>query len=146
MMFFLSKGFRVDCARPSRPWPIDPGRERPRHGHLRRRLARPSDTLDLKNAVHVGHSTGGGEVARYVAGAASGRVAKAVLISAVRPDHVKTDQQPRRRAEGVFDASATAGRRPTGRNSTSIHAAILRLQPAGREGVGSDRETGGGRG
>ncbi len=56
--------------------------------------------LDLHNAVHVGHSTGGGQVARYVAryGQPQGRVAKAVLISAVPPLMVKT------RAESGRDA------------------------------------------
>jgi len=48
--------------------------------------------LDLRNAVHIGHSTGGGEVARYVARAEKGRVAKAVLIGAVPPMMVKSDK------------------------------------------------------
>lgn len=50
--------------------------------------------LDLKNAIHVGHSTGGGEVARYVARAEKGRVAKAVLIGAVPPIMVKSEKNP----------------------------------------------------
>ncbi|CAM2162179.1 alpha/beta fold hydrolase [Burkholderia orbicola] len=54
------------------------------------------EALDLRNAVHIGHSTGGGEVARYVAkhGEPAGRVAKAVLVSAVPPLMVKTDSNP----------------------------------------------------
>jgi non-heme chloroperoxidase len=50
--------------------------------------------LDLKNAVHVGHSTGGGEVTRYVARHGKGRVKKAVLISAIPPLFMKTDKNP----------------------------------------------------
>ena len=51
-------------------------------------VATLTDGLDLKGAFHVGHSTGGGEVARYVARAKTGRVAKAVLVSAVPPGMV----------------------------------------------------------
>jgi non-heme chloroperoxidase len=59
--------------------------------------------LDLRNAVHVGHSTGGGEVARYVARHGAGRVAKAVLISAVPPIMVKSDANPGGTPIEVFD-------------------------------------------
>ena len=61
--------------------------------------------LDLRNAVHIGHSTGGGEVARYVAkyGEPNGRVAKAVLVSAVPPLMVKTDSNPGGLPIEVFD-------------------------------------------
>jgi non-heme chloroperoxidase len=62
-----------------------------------------ADALDLKNAIHVGHSTGGGEVARYVARAKPGRVAKAVLVSAVAPIMVKTDRNPDGVPMDVFD-------------------------------------------
>jgi non-heme chloroperoxidase len=57
-------------------------------------LATLVETLDLKNAVHVGHSTGGGEVARYIGRYGTKRVAKAVLISAVPPLMLKTDANP----------------------------------------------------
>ena len=71
--------------------------------------------LDLKNAVHIGHSTGGGEVARYVAkhGEPSGRVAKAVLVSAVPPLMLKTDANPEGLPLDVFDGfrNATAANR-----------------------------------
>jgi non-heme chloroperoxidase len=50
--------------------------------------------LDLKNAIHIGHSTGGGEVTRYVAQQGKGRVAKAVLISAIPPAFMKSDKNP----------------------------------------------------
>ncbi|MCP6151235.1 alpha/beta hydrolase, partial [Klebsiella pneumoniae] len=61
--------------------------------------------LDLRNAVHIGHSTGGGEVARYVArhGEPDGRVAKAVLVSAVPPLMVKTPGNPGGLPMEVFD-------------------------------------------
>ena len=59
--------------------------------------------LDLRSAVHVGHSTGGGEVAHYVARAETGRVAKAVLISAVPPVMVKSDKNPGGLPIEVFD-------------------------------------------
>ena len=61
------------------------------------------DHLDLRDAVHVGHSTGGGEVARYVARHGDGRVAKAVLIGAVPPLMVKTEANPGGLPIEVFD-------------------------------------------
>ena len=104
MLFFLSKGFRVIA-------------------HDRRGHGRSSQTehgnemdtyvadvilltkhLDLQNAIHVGHSTGGGEVARYVARADKGRVAKAVLIDAVPPVMVKSDANPGGTPIEAFDA------------------------------------------
>jgi non-heme chloroperoxidase len=64
-----------------------------------------AEHLDLRNAIHIGHSTGGGEVARYVAkyGAPQGRVAKAVLIAAVPPLMVKTEKNPGGTSIEVFD-------------------------------------------
>jgi non-heme chloroperoxidase len=59
--------------------------------------------LDLRNAVHIGHSTGGGEVARYAARAEKGRIAKAVLIGAVPPIMLKTDKNPGGLPMEVFD-------------------------------------------
>jgi non-heme chloroperoxidase len=69
--------------------------------------------LDLKAAIHAGHSTGGGEVAHYVARAEKGRVAKAVLIGAVPPVMLKSDANPGGLPMEVFDGfrSATAGNR-----------------------------------
>jgi non-heme chloroperoxidase len=66
-------------------------------------LAELTEKLDLKNAVHVGHSTGGGEVARYIARHGTNRVAKAVLISAVPPLMVKTPANPDGLPLSVFD-------------------------------------------
>jgi non-heme chloroperoxidase len=66
------------------------------------------ETLDLKAAVHVGHSTGGGEVARYVAHAKPGRVGKAALIGAVPPIMVKSKNNPGGLPVEVFDGFRTA--------------------------------------
>jgi non-heme chloroperoxidase len=66
-------------------------------------LATVTAHLDLKDAVHVGHSTGGGEVARYLARHGEGRVAKAVLISSVPPLMVKTPANPGGLPKEVFD-------------------------------------------
>jgi non-heme chloroperoxidase len=103
MMFFLDHGYRVIA--------------HDRRGHGRSSQAATghdmdgyvsdvvtlTDSLDLSNAVHIGHSTGGGEVARYVAHAKPGRVAKAVLISAVAPIMVQTETNPDGIPLAVFD-------------------------------------------
>ncbi|MBV8740140.1 MAG: alpha/beta hydrolase, partial [Sinobacteraceae bacterium] len=66
-------------------------------------LASVTAHLDLKDAIHVGHSTGGGEVVRYIARHGERRVAKAVLISAVPPIMVKTSENPGGLPKSVFD-------------------------------------------
>ena len=66
-------------------------------------LAALTAHLDLKDAVHVGHSTGGGEVTRYIARHGESRVAKAVLISSVPPIMVKTPDNPGGLPKEVFD-------------------------------------------
>jgi non-heme chloroperoxidase len=71
-------------------------------------LAELSDHLDLKDAIHIGHSTGGGEVTRYVARAKPGRVSKAVLISAVPPVMVKKESNPNGTPVEVFDGFRAA--------------------------------------
>ena len=71
-------------------------------------LAALTDKLDLKNAIHVGHSTGGGEVARYIGRHGSRRVGMAVLISSVPPLMVKTDKNPAGSPISVFDGLRTA--------------------------------------
>jgi non-heme chloroperoxidase len=77
-------------------------------------VAELTKALDLKNAIHVGHSTGGGEVIRYVAEHGKGRVAKAVLISAVTPLMVQTKNNPEGIPISVFDEirEGTATHRP----------------------------------
>jgi len=70
-------------------------------------LAALTDKLDLKNAIHVGHSTGGGEVARYIGRHGTKRVAMAVLISAVPPLMLKTERNPAGAPMSVFDGLRT---------------------------------------
>src|SRR5947208_5824811 len=66
-------------------------------------LAALTESLDLKNAIHVGHSTGGGEVARYIGRHGTKRVAKAVLVSAIAPLMLKTAANPGGLPRDVFD-------------------------------------------
>jgi non-heme chloroperoxidase len=70
-------------------------------------LAALTEKLDLKNAIHVGHSTGGGEVARYIGRHGTKRVAMAVLISSVPPQMVKTEKNPAGAPMSVFDGLRT---------------------------------------
>ena len=103
MMFFLAQGFRViahDRRGHGRSTQTDNGNEMDTYASD---VAELAEALDLKGAVHVGHSTGGGEVAHYVARAAPGRVAKAVLIGAVPPVMVKSDKNPGGLPLEVFD-------------------------------------------
>ena len=103
MMFFLGKGYRViahDRRGHGRSTQTDLGNEMDTYAADVIALAK---ALDLKNAFHVGHSTGGGEVAHYVARAEPGRVAKAVLVGAVTPLMLKTDANPGGLPLEVFD-------------------------------------------
>jgi non-heme chloroperoxidase len=104
MQFFLMKGYRViahDRRGHGRSTQSTGGHEMNTYAADVVELAA---ALDLKNAVHVGHSTGGGEVARYVARAQAGRVSKAVLISAVPPIMVKSEKNPGGLPIEAFDA------------------------------------------
>ena len=108
-------------------------------------VAELAAALDLKDAIHVGHSTGGGEVARYVARHGTGRVAKAVLIGAVPPIMVKSDKNPGGLPIEVFDGfRAGARRQPRAVLPRCADRPVLRLQPPGREGVAGRRSTTGG--
>ena len=103
MMFFLNHGFRViahDRRGHGRSSQTPDGHDM---DHYADDLAAVTAHLDLNNAVHVGHSTGGGEVARYVARHGDDRVAKAALISAVPPLMVKTAANPGGLPKEVFD-------------------------------------------
>jgi non-heme chloroperoxidase len=94
MLFFLSKGYRViafDRRGHGRSDQTDTGNDMDTYAADANELAA---LLDLQNGIHIGHSTGGGEVARYVARAQSGRVAKAVLLAAVTPLMLKTENNP----------------------------------------------------
>ena len=108
MLFFLSKGYRViahDRRGHGRSSQAGEGDEMDTYAAD---VAALTDHLDLHEAVHVGHSTGGGEVARYVAQAKPGRVAKAVLIGAVTPIMLKTDANPGGLPIEVFDGFRSA--------------------------------------
>jgi non-heme chloroperoxidase len=103
MLFFLAKGYRViahDRRGHGRSAQVSEGHDMDTYVAD---AAAVFDALDLRNAVHIGHSTGGGEVARYVARAAKGRVAKAVLISAVPPIMLQTAANPGGLPMSVFD-------------------------------------------
>ena len=108
MMFFLGQGYRViahDRRGHGRSSQTDDGNDMDTYAEDVAALVR---TLDLRNAVHVGHSTGGGEVTRYVARAEPGRVAKAVLIDAVPPVMVKKESNPGGTPIEVFDGFRAA--------------------------------------
>ncbi|TCL65246.1 alpha/beta hydrolase [Rhizobium sp. BK251] len=110
MLFFLSKGYRVvghDRRGHGRSTQVSDGHDM---DHYAADASAVAEHLDLKNAIHIGHSTGGGEVARYVAryGQPQGRVAKAVLVSSVPPLMVKTDSNPGGTPIAVFDGFRAA--------------------------------------
>ncbi|WP_027132462.1 alpha/beta fold hydrolase [Geminicoccus roseus] len=103
MLFFLEQGYRViahDRRGHGRSSQTATGNEMDTYAADVIELAA---ALDLKNAVHIGHSTGGGEVARYVARSEPGRVGKAVLIGAVPPVMVKSASNPGGLPIEVFD-------------------------------------------
>ncbi|KRG47888.1 hypothetical protein ARC20_02935 [Stenotrophomonas panacihumi] len=105
MLFFVRKGFRViahDRRGHGRSSHVADGHDM---DHYAADAAAVMEHLDLRNAVHIGHSTGGGEVTAYVAryGQPAGRVAKAVLIGAVPPIMVKTPANPGGLPIEVFD-------------------------------------------
>jgi non-heme chloroperoxidase len=104
MLFFGQRGFRVIAhdrrghGRSTQTWD---GNEMDTYSDD---LAALTEKLDLKNAIHVGHSTGGGEVARYIGRHGTKRVAMAVLISAVPPLMLKTEKNPGGLPISAFDA------------------------------------------
>src|SRR5437016_8815139 len=103
MIFLADRGYRCIAhdrrghGRSSQPWN---GNDMDTYADD---LAALTEALDLKNAIHVGHSTGGGEVARYIGRHGSKRVAKAVLIGAVPPVMLKTPSNPGGLPMEVFD-------------------------------------------
>ncbi|MDX3986074.1 alpha/beta hydrolase [Achromobacter spanius] len=105
MLYFVNKGFRViahDRRGHGRSSQVSDGHDM---DHYAADASAVVEHLDLRNTVHIGHSTGGGEVARYVAkfGQPQGRVAKAVLVSAVPPLMLKTESNPGGLPMEVFD-------------------------------------------
>ncbi|WP_126226146.1 alpha/beta fold hydrolase [Burkholderia ambifaria] len=109
MLFFLSNGYRViahDRRGHGRSAQVAEGHDMDRYAADAFAVV---EALDLRDAVHIGHSTGGGEVARYVArhGEPAGRVAKAILVSAVTPLMLKTQANPDGVPIEVFDGLRT---------------------------------------
>jgi non-heme chloroperoxidase len=108
VLFFLERGYRVvahDRRGHGRSSQTDIGNDMDNYAAD---VMAMTDHLDLRGAVHIGHSTGGGEVARYVARAKAGRVAKAVLIGAVPPIMLKTEANPGGLPIEVFDGFRSA--------------------------------------
>jgi non-heme chloroperoxidase len=110
MLFFLHNGYRVvahDRRGHGRSSQVSEGHD---IDHYAADASAVAEHLNLRNAVHIGHSTGGGEVARYVArfGQPQGRVAKAVLVSAIPPIMVKTEKNPEGLPMAVFDGFRSA--------------------------------------
>jgi len=110
MLYFLAEGFRViasDRRGHGRSSQIGTGHDM---DHYASDVSAVVEHLDLHDAIHIGHSTGGGQVARYVArfGQPQGRVAKAVLVSAVPPLMVKTEANPDGTDISVFDGFRAA--------------------------------------
>src|SRR3954467_12351971 len=103
MLFFLDKGYRViahDRRGHGRSTQTDTGNEMDTYAAD---VAELAERLDLRDAINVGHSTGGGEVTRYVARHGAGRVAKAALISAVPPVMLRSAKNPGGLPMEVFD-------------------------------------------
>ncbi|GLK56840.1 non-heme chloroperoxidase [Methylopila capsulata] len=142
LLFFVQKGYRVvahDRRGHGRSAQVSEGHDM---AHYAADAFAVAEALDLRNAVHIGHSTGGGEVAAYVArhGEPAGRVAKAVLVSAVPPLMVKTEANPDGLPIEVFDGlrAALAANRaqffldlPTGpfygfnREGATVHQGVI---------------------
>ncbi len=137
MLFFLAEGYRViahDRRGHGRSSQTDLGNDMDTYAADAAELVAH---LDLRNAIHVGHSTGGGEVVRYVArhGEPNGRVAKAAIISAIPPVMVKSDNNPGGTPIEVFDGFRAGHGQPRAILHRYPRRPVLRLQSARREGV-----------
>ena len=120
MLFFLGHGYRViahDRRGHGRSTQTGGGHDM---DHYADDLAAVTAHLDLKDAIHVGHSTGGGEVVHYLARHGERRVAKAAIISAVPPLMVKTRGQSRRACPRACSTISRRSSPPTGPSSTTI--------------------------
>ena len=139
MLFFLNHGYRViahDRRGHGRSTQTGDGHDM---DHYADDLAALTAHLDLKNAIHVGHSTGGGEVTHYLGRHGENRVAKAALISAVPPLMVRTVANPNGLPKAVFDdlqAQLAANRSQFYR--ALPEGPVLWLQPAGGKSLGGD--------
>jgi pimeloyl-ACP methyl ester carboxylesterase len=144
MLFLAAAGYRCVAhdrrghGRSSQPWN---GNEMDTYADD---LAELVETLDLTGAVLVGFSAGGGEVARYIGRHGTRRLAKAALISAVPPLMLKTADNPDDLPIATFDAIRRDSPRRRQRSLAALQGsgerAVLRCQPAGRQGLaGYDR-------
>jgi len=136
MLFFLSKGYRViahDRRGHGRSTQVGDGHDL---DHYADDLKAVTDHLNLKDPIHVGHSTGGGEVVRYLARHGDKNVAKAAIISAVPPLMVKTSANPTRLAQiGVRRSPSPTLRQPGQVLLRLARRSVLRLQPSRREKI-----------
>ena len=133
MLFFLGQGFRViahDRRGHGRSTQVADGHDM---DHYAEDLAAVTEHLEPKDAIHVGHSTGGGEVVRYIARHGAGRVAKAAMISAVPPFMLKTAANPGGLPKEVFDGLQAHSPQTAPVLHRLADRAVLRLQPARRE-------------
>ena len=134
MLFFLSKGFRViatDRRGHGRSTQTGGGHDM---DHYADDLKAVTDHLNLKDAIHVGHSTGGGQVVRYLGRHGDKNVAKAAIISAVPPLMVKTPANPLGMPKSVFDDIQAQTRRQPGQVLLRpAGRSVLRLQSSRRE-------------
>src|SRR5690349_19231572 len=146
MVFFVRQGYRViahDRRGHGRSTQTADGHDM---DHYADDLAALTAHLDLEGAVHVGHSTGGGEVAHYIARHGESRVAKAVLISAVPPLMVKTAANP-----GGLPKRSSTGSRPSSRPAAPSSTTTCRRDRStastgrGRKSPRASSGTGGGR-
>src|SRR6187397_2351010 len=132
MLFFLSKGYRVvahDRRGHGRSTQVGDGHDM---DHYAADAATVVEHLDLRNTVHVGHSTGGGEATHYVARHGQGRVAKLVIIGAIPPIMLKTTAD-----RGLRRSPPPARGEPLAVLSGARERPVLWVQPTGREGVRS---------
>ena len=122
MFFLASRGYRCIAhdrrghGRSSQPWQ---GNDLDTYADD---LAELTAALDLKDAIHIGHSTGGGEVTRYIGRHGTGRVAKAVLIGAIPPVMLKISSQSRRHADRRVRPAPRCRASPIARSSGRISA------------------------
>src|SRR5437764_590743 len=130
MLFFLGQGYRViahDRRGHGRSSQTSEGHDM---DHYAADLAALTEHLDLKEAIHVGHSTGGGEVVHYIARHGESRVAKAAIISAVPPLMVKTADDSGGLPKEVFDglqAQLAANRANTSLGSPPESSAVFTI-------------------
>jgi non-heme chloroperoxidase len=107
-------------------------------------IAELVESLDLKGSVHIGHSTGGGEVTRYVARHGAGRVVKAVLISAIPPTFMKSatnpDGVPKEVVDDIHNGTAYHSFTKTSRSRSTASTVLARSSPKEFERTGGARE------